>query len=240
MPEIEHRGNYLDSIWILALMYFPNDEELRRQYYAVNFARWELEEKVPTDFIEMEVDVIRTILKSPGKSEFREIVGKQTRNAIIAGNVLATVYVMNSFPSDFDEPSERKAIFVAQEFAADSQYGDGSEMPHSETTIRKCMENFRSVAHLWAAWTLHEGFPIREQREILGSADAVRDFLGIAGTLQDFGCHFAAWRPRDKDRKTILVPETIWSVPPSINRLTPPWTAPPTWVVEALKGYKAK
>lgn len=239
MPEIEHRDNYLDGIWILALMVFPNDEYLRRQFYAVKFVESELEGTVPTDCIEIGADVIREILDSPAKSKFLEIVGKQTRDAIIAGNVLATVFVMDSFSDYFDEPSERKAIFIAQKFAGRSKYGDGSTIPHSEPKIRQCMESFRSVSHLWAAWTLHEGYPIREQNEILASPKAIEDFLGIAGNIQDFGCSFAPARPRERDRKTILDLETIWSVPASVRRLKPPWTSPPTWVIETLNEYRA-
>jgi hypothetical protein len=239
VPEIEHRDNYLDGIWILALMVFPNDEYLRRQFYAVKFVESELEGTVPTDCIEIGADVIREILDSPAKSKFLEIVGKQTRDAIIAGNVLATVFAMDSFSDYFDEPSERKAIFVAQKFAEKTRYGDGSKIPHTETKIRGCMKDFRSVAHLWAAMTLHEGFPIREQKEILASPDAVRDFLGIAGTLQDFGCNFAASRTRNRDKKPILDHETIWRVPADTKRLIPPWTAPPPWIVETLDDYRA-
>lgn len=240
MPEIELRGNLLDYIWILALMTFPNDEDLRRQFYAVKFAESELDGTDPADFIEIEADLIREILDSPAKSKFLEIAAKQTRDAIIAGNVLTTVYVMDSFANYFGEPSERKAIYVAQKFAEKSQYGDGSRIPDSDPKIRQCMVDFRSVAHLWAAMTLHEGFPIREQEEILASPEAVRDFLGIAGTLQDFGCKFAASRTRDRDKNPILDLETIWRVPASIKRLIPPWTAPPPWLVETLDGYQVK
>ena len=240
VPEIDIRDNYLDPIWILALMTFPNDKNLRCQYYAVKFAESELEGTVPADFIEIEADLIREILDSPARTKFLEIAAKQTRDAIIAGNVLTTVYVMDSFADYFDEPSERKAIFVAQKFAEDFRYGDGSRIPHSDEKIRTCMKNFSSVAHFWAAMTLHQGFPIRERKEILASPEAVQDFLGIAGTLQDFGCNFAAERPRERDRKPILDLETIWSVPASIKRLIPPWTAPPPWVVETLGGYQVE
>ena len=239
MPEIELHGNYMDPIRILALMTFPSDEDLRRQFYAVKFAESELEGTVPTDFLEMEAALIRELINAPGKSDFLEIVRKQTRDAIIAGNVLATVYAMNSFPNHFNEPSERKAIFVAQKFAEKSNYGDGSPIPHSETKIRKCMESFRSVAHFWAAWTLHEGFPKRKQEEILAGPEAIKDFLAIAGNLQDFGCGFVAQRPKDVYKKPILDPEVIWRVPASIKGLIPPWTAPPEWVVETLKAYRA-
>ena len=240
MPEIDIRDNYLDPIWILALMTFPNDKNLRRQHYAVKFAESELEGTAPAGFIEIEADLIREILDSPARSKFLEIASKQTRDAIIAGNVLTTVYAMDSFPDYFNEPSERKAIYVAQKFAEKSQYGDGSRIPHSDPKIRQCMVDFRSVAHLWAAMTLHEGFPIREQEEILASPEAVRDFLGIAGTLQDFGSNFAASRTRDRDKIPILDLETIWRVPASIKRLVPPWTAPPPLVVETLGGYQVE
>jgi hypothetical protein len=239
MPEIELRGNSMDPIWILAVMTFPNDEDLRRQFYAVKYAESLLEGTAPTDFLEMQAGLIRDLINAPGKSELLEIVGKHTRDAIVAGNALTTVYAMDSFPNYFDEPSERKAIFVAKKFSEKSQYGDGSAIPRSDKKIRQCMENFRSVAHFWAAMTLHEGFPIRERKEILASPEAVHDFLGIAGTLQDFGSNFLPTRQSKNDKESLLDLNAVWSVPTSTKRLIPPWTAPPPWLIEAMQEYKA-
>ena len=106
MPEIEIRGNYLDDIWILAVMHFPNDGELRDKYYAEKFAERELLEVAPTGSVEMEASVIQRILQRTGKTSFHEIVAKSAREAFVAGDVLTTLFCMHSFPDDFDEMNQ--------------------------------------------------------------------------------------------------------------------------------------
>ena len=243
MPEIELRGNSMDSIWILALMHFPHDEQLRQQYYARKFAESELEGTVLTDFIEIEAEVLENILGNTQESAFHEVVAKRARDAFIAGSVLTTLYGMYSFPNYFDEPSLKKAIFVAGKFAEANKYRDGSKISQGKTAIRKCFDDFRGVAHLWAALQLHREFPKREQVEILGSLEAIDDFLGIARTLQEFGCSFIPKRTSNptpfRAPDPILDSAKIWKVPSSITPLPPPWTAPPEWILEARRSYRA-
>jgi hypothetical protein len=68
VPEIEIRDNYFDPIWILAVMHFPNDGELREKYYAEKFAEYELLEVAPTGSVELEPNVIQRILQRTGKT----------------------------------------------------------------------------------------------------------------------------------------------------------------------------
>jgi hypothetical protein len=238
LPEIELRRNGLDPGWILALMSFPSDAKLRRSYYAANFARGVLDESPNSAIFEIARDVLEDLVRAPSNVELRDLSAKQTKRAFVAGDFLLSIYAMDSFPEYFNEPSVRKAIFVTQSFARRTRFGDGSKIPASETAIRKAFAEFRSVAHLWAAMRLHESFPILEQREILGSAEAVSAFLGIAGTLQDFGCSFVPKRAKPKE--PIVDRNTVWSVPSSVARLRPPWQAPPDWLVETAKQYNAK
>lgn len=237
MPEIELRRAGLDSAWILALMNFPTDSAMRRSYYAVCYAAWVLEEcRDEPDVIG--VDLIEGLISAPSKSDLGAKVADETKKGVVAGNFLLTMYVMNAFPETFSEPSVRKAIYAARVYASKTRFGDGSSLPTSETAIRKYFDEFRSVAHLWAATRLHESLPIRDQREILGSAEAVRDFLGIARTLEDFGCVFVP--KRAKPKQPILDRNSIWRVPESFPRLHPPWKGPPEWLVEAMENYCAK
>ena len=188
-------------------------------------------------------DVIQRILQRTGKTSFHEIVAKSAREAYVAGDVLTTLFGMHSFPDDFDEPSLKKAIFIAGKYAQNNTYRDGSSMRKGKTMIRDYFDDFRNVAHLWAAMRLHQDFPIREQEEILGSQNAVHDFFGIAHTLQAFGCGFIAKRSSSGIAfvapSPILDPETIWKVPNSITPLYPPWTEPPQWILDCLVSYAA-
>ncbi len=71
----------------------------------------------------------------------------------MVGDLLIGMYGMDAFPDHFPEPSVRKAMFFAKEFARKTTYGDGTRLPTSETTIRKYFSRFSAVAHLWAAFS---------------------------------------------------------------------------------------
>ena len=238
LPEIELHRNGLDPARILALMNFPSDATLRRSYYAVAFERVQLDENKNDAFVEIGRDMLDCLVRAPSDRDLRDLSAKQTKRGYIAGEFLLSIYAMDFFPKYFNEPSIRKAIFITQAFARQNQFGDGSKMPTSETTIRKAFAEFRSVAHFWAAMRLHETLPKRDHREVLGSAEADRDFLGIAGMLQDFGCGFVP--KRAKPQEPLLDRNTLWNIPASFARLHPLWPAPPEWLIETAKKYRAK
>ncbi len=237
MPVLELRENGLDSARILAVMNFPHDETMRRSFYALQFAKGQLESKERGASIEIQAALLDDLIDAPSYAEMRVKTSSATRRGIVAGDFLATIFGMYSFPDHFAEPSVRKAIVVAQAFARKTKFGDGSKLPTSTTAIRGCFDEYRPVAHLWAAFRLHQAFPIREHRELLGSPEAVRDFLGIAGKLQDFGCSFIP--KRAKPATPLLDLKSVWDVPSVITRLNPPWSKPPAWLVSTVGSYKA-
>ncbi len=236
MPEIEICGDFMDSIRILALMHFPTDEALRQQYLAVKVSEWELGGALMTDLFKIEVSRLQTLLESPGKSKLRDITDSLSKRGFVAGDFLLNICGMHSFPEDFDEPSERKAVFLAERFANETEYKDGSSLPADRSSILRIVKEFRDVAHLWAAWRFHEIIPGRNQEDILMSAQSIREFLGIAGTLQDFGCSFVPKRSRSEI--PILNNETIWTVPDSVPRIELSWPSPPSHIIENLRFYK--
>ncbi len=238
MPQIELGGDGRDSLWILATAKFPDDQSMRRHFCAIKFAERKLSEDRNEHSVEVSPDLLEDLLNAPSISGMRSLDTAATKAGFVAGSFLASIFHMCSFPEVFHEPSIRKAIVISQAFAKKSKFGDRSRMPVSENTIRKNFKDFRSVAHLWAALWLHQVFPMRDQREVLGSPEAINDFLGIAGLVQDFGCAFIPQRA--KPRQAILDPSSIWSVPRSAQRLVPPWKGPSEWMLRVLRDYKAR
>jgi hypothetical protein len=219
-------------------MNFPNDEPMRRAFYAIHCVKAELEESKDAGYVELCSEFVNDLIDAPSHAELRERVVATTKRGLVAGDFLSHIYAMASFPDVVKEPSVGKAIALSRAFAKRSRYGDGSKLPSSETAIRAYVDESRSVAHLWAAFRLHQTFPTREHREILSSAEGIRTFLGIARTLQDFGCSFIP--KRAKPRVPLLDASSIWSVSDSVPRLRPPWTRPPSWMVNTIKGYKPR
>jgi hypothetical protein len=238
MRQLDIRGNPFDASWILAAMHFPNSDLERRAYYAIKFAETEIDRVALDESINVEARLLRDLVESPSRATLMAEARNRAKHGFVAGDFLLFIFGMHSFPNDFPEPSIRKAVFMSQEFAKHSRFGDGSNLPRSETEIRDCFKQFNSVAHLWAALRLHEAFPIRPQKEIFGSTPAIDDFLAIAATIQDFGCGFVPKRTRPA--KAILDVKEIWRVPPKTRRLLPPWKGPPSWLVDSMKGYKAR
>jgi len=236
VPEIEIRGNDLDPIRILSLMHFPNDEALRQQYLAVKATEWELGRALTTDLFKIEVSRLQTLLESPGKAQLREITDSLSKRAFVAGDYLLNICGMHSFPEYFDEPSERKAVFLAERFANETEYKDGSSLPADRSSILRIVKEFRDVAHLWAAWRFYEIIPGRNQEDFLMGAQSIREFLGIARSLQEFGCSFVPKRSRSE--MPILNNKTIWTVPDSIPHIELSWPLPPPHIIEHLKSYK--
>lgn len=240
MPDIELKGDLVDPLTVLALMVFPTDEEQRRNYHSIRSAESQLDAASGSTSLELKSDLLRAIIKSPNKSELFDQMGRQVREAMVAGTYLATLFVMSLFPNDFNEPSSRKAVYVTRCLAKESKYGDGSEMYKSDTKIRKCIDNYRSVAHLWAATILYDRARFQDFTDFLDNDEALQDFLSIGASIQDFGCNFVADRPRRRDQRTVLDPASIWKLPATVERFTPSWESPPDWMTEALNEYKVE
>lgn len=236
MPELEIRGNGFDPTWILAVMNFPDDEPMRRAFYTIQCAKAELEESKESGIVKLTADFVNDLIDAPSNSELRERVVVTTKRGLVAGDFFANIFAMGSFPREVKEPSVGKAIALSQAFA--NRYGDGTPMPSSETAIRACVNDFRSVAHLWAAMRLHQALPMREHRTLLTDRQGVTAFLGIAGTIQDFACEFIP--KRAKPRVPLLDSSTIWRVSDSVPRRHPPWKSAPSAIVKAIKGYKPR
>jgi hypothetical protein len=79
----------------------------------------------------------------------------------------------------------------------------------SRTDLWRQIGRFRSVAHLWGAWSIREGkFCIRPEAGYDGWAD-FQSFLAEAEILRDFG---QRWRPR-RAKSSPPLPANMWCVP---------------------------
>lgn len=236
MRTIEIRDNDLDTSWLLALMNFPNDEELRNTYYAIHCLQKDLMEAKPTDSLAVDLDSARLLVRAAAGDGIGSRVVENTKRGFVAGEFLLTMFVMYSFPDRFPEPSLRKAIHVAKVRALNVKYGDGSVMPRSSSKILECIYEFKTVAHLWAALRTAVDL-VPDRKDVLATPDGLNEFLEFAAALQVFALEFRQ-RRREKEEQ-LVSSEEIWRVPRLVPQYKLGWKAPPPWIETALRTYKA-
>lgn len=218
-------------------MHFPNDELLREQYYAVHLARQEEGQAESADaVIQLTRRHLSLLIDAPSYAELKELVAGRTKQAIIAGDMMTALYVMDHF--GLPEPSVNKAEFLAAEFSKKATFGDGSKITGSHPAIMKAWNAYKDVAHLWAAFRINQAYPFAPEGEIF-SQQYFSTFLGVAAMFHEFGASFIPLRARP--RIPILDAATAWRLPPQIApiRLTGD-PERPTRIEKTLKRYRAE
>lgn len=245
MPEITLTDHPHDIGWIRSVMLFPNDENLRNQNYAVEVADYEEGniERVTEKWIhsrtnELDIPIsnecIKLLIEAPSESALKTIRTERTKKGIIAGQILASIYLMDRL--ELEEPSLNKAIFVAKEYAKKAKYGDDSRMP-AESKIKQYWKEYMPVAHFWAALELNRTYPFVADQSDCFSEKGFTQFLQAAAGIYDFGIKFIPKRAKLKE--TILDAEKCWKLDNSITLLHLKSDIKPEKFLKTLKKYKA-
>ena len=220
MPVIDLENNLLtDSQWIRAIQLFPNDLNSRHQYFTMLIMDYKSVESKDSDTFEIDAKSLRLIINAPSFSEFRLKAAQNIKEAIVVGDVLATIYVMVKF--NLPEPSLNKAYFVSQQF--------------SERYIKERWVKYKSVAHLWAAQRLLMKEPI--PKDIDMACIDLKLFLGVAKELQTFGLNYIPLRA--KPQKPVLDNESMWLLQENIEPKTLVSDIQPKYIIKTLKKYIA-
>jgi hypothetical protein len=238
MPEVIFEGDEYDAVRVRAVMNFPRDGHSRDRYFAIHSARLAGSEAKGRDAIKVSVKTLRLLLEGFDPNLQRDSEIKAIKKGAVAGDMLATIYLMHSFSdrhSILTEPSMNKAVYVAQEFACEETYGDGSRMYFSEPKIRDCWRSFQPVAHLWAAARLNKDYPFAPDREIFSSG--FKAFLGVAAELLRFGRSFVPFRAWRQD--PVLDALEAWTLPGSVHPAPLQSDRLPDRLIKTLESYKA-
>ena len=234
MPNIELEGTPQDGVWIWAVMLFPDNNALRNQLFAVERVKYEVMDAKDKDPLEVDAFTLKLLLDAPAYAALRNEVKERTKEAILAGDLLSIMYLMERF--ELSEPSMNKAIFIASEYAKKYKYGDESSINSSERMIRKYWNKFMPVAHLWGAFRMNQVYPFAPGNEGVGYQDSI-PFLSAAKGLYNFGVRFIPFRAKNK--KTILDADLCWKVPVHIPASNLKPDRKPTSLIKTLKKYKA-
>jgi hypothetical protein len=234
--------------WLLATLYFPNDERLRRSFTVVQAALGLLNEAPAegpaenkgAERIQITRALLQNLIDAPDLASLRQATVEGVKQGSVAGDCLVTVYITAMFPEKLGEPSLRKAFHVARWFAGQSHYGDGSKMSTRDATIRRYWNECRPAAHLWGAFRLLRTFPRTfardEFRKGLTTPEGIRELYGVALTLANFGCEFIPKRARPAE--PLLDATCLYKIPGGIAPLSRNLKQPPESLVAALRSYK--
>jgi hypothetical protein len=238
MRQIRLDGSPSDIGWVLATMLFPNEEVLREQFLAVHLARYEESRAEETHTpIQLTRRHLGLLMDAPSYADLGKIVADRTKQATIAGDMMAALYVMDYFR--LPEPSMNKAEFVAAEFSKKATYGDGSKIAGSHPSILKAWNAYKDVAHLWAAYRINAAYAYAPSEKDVFSQQHFPTFLGIAAMLYQFGTSFIPLRARP--RKTILDVSEAWKLPVGIDPIRLVGDPErPTKIEKTLKRYRAQ
>lgn len=198
---------------ISAAMLFPNDEISRKKHLLINQINHDLKNLDMQNF-QISRDDLELLLESPSYESWGKLVAENIKKAIIAGDLCGIIYAMHVFK--IPEPSMNKAIHVMKEFANKNgiEYGDGDRLPKSEQTIRNCWNEYRCVAHLWAAFRLNQDYKINDDRRVFTEQGYI-PFLEAAAGILGFGMGFVP--NRAKRKMPLFDGDGVWKFPDTIK-----------------------
>jgi hypothetical protein len=225
MPILKTSGDDLhDVTWTLAVMLWPDpkNQREREQFYAAKTA----DHLLRAGLVELTLpaEQVAALLDAPGWPALTDEVVKRTKRATVAGHVFLLMFIMDlckeRLPRRGDPgASLDKAIAVMEAWASmDKRFGDDSRFPLSDRTIRNYWDEFRCVAHLWAAKDLNldPAFQFAPKRGVL-QPENLHSLLCVAGQLAHFGCNFRlANKSREKVR-FLLDCDAIWVPDPNLH-----------------------
>ena len=207
--ELTHEDPHRFRAELLATMCFPENDELRQHCYTHYSIRSDLAGLSEQEQFTIDRMTIDALLESPSTSAMRELEIKATKRGVVAGDLLAIIYLMDHFDLD-PEPSINKAIHCIQEFSETNTFGDNSPMWTSERTLRQLWNDMKSVSHFWAAYRLNQSWSYCDPTELFSSDENLLLFVGVSKTLADFGVSYVP--KRSKSQEPILGNSRLWKV----------------------------
>lgn len=255
------------ALKIRALMFFPNDEKDRDNYFGLVAAYLDLSQRDPSFPQGASITALGQAIASRSNGSIALLPGST------AGEILYLVVQIDQHHSKHRAPSVNKAVAVLKaRRRAEPDSGRGSKLlPHSlrrdarhphanENSIRKDWASYKSVAPLWAACRFIAQSSAEDDRhssqKIMEAlpGEARRQF-SITSTLykgvEDVPAYLAAMeyfrrfaeKHTDRNGRRLLQSGEAWQLPEDFKfRKTSPIELPPLDALDldALKKYRAK
>lgn len=236
MPFLNINGGDLDSFWVYSAMAFPNDDQKRAEFITVNYYR--LQAMSPNQpVVSLPIDQLAVLVGADSYIEVMKRAACAAGPGSIVGDLLG--YIVTMRLAGHPEPSIRKAIYLAQQYNEGASNAFDKKPATSEIGIRNYWNEYRTVAHLWAAHRTFQqpGSPYSGDDVCLLDPDAFRTFLAVAEWYRNVGetCISA----HAKNPEPLLPTADMWRVPADFT--LPDFDVTqgdmPGWMKDRLAGY---
>jgi len=269
MPKIQitfWNRKTIESKWseiirILSIMFFPKeqDQQKERNEFVSCFLASQilnsnrLEECLKQvsqskDHAPLEL-LIRTLLHSPAFSDLEDKIATIFNRANIAGEILVGIFQFNKTLPDKQIGVKKSSFFRSKYGEYQTQIkmrgGKKTQVPKrkvrklSSSTIQNYWEEFKSVAHFYAALRFFHGTrgKIKFNPKLL-TPDNLLDFIAISRKIGDFGINYV---PIQGEQKPIISKKELWTIDTNFHlpNIELKFSRPPRWVKKALTEYKA-
>jgi hypothetical protein len=236
-------GRLRSQAVIASIMAWPNDPERRNQYITTLTA-----EMLGSDWIMKsrssggdEIVVNRddlpglatwfeqsggysAVARAPGLGAYKPLFTKHHQGWRVAGLVMSFMKAMSEHHADElrGGPSINKAMRLIEHLQ------DGMLIPKNSKYHRDAWNNYRTTAHLCAAYVyithplINDFYAGKLSAETLRQAleghmwQSFDQFLAVAHDFQQFGLEYPL--PRTRCFETLLPPGSIWSLPSIVQR----------------------
>lgn len=247
MRILDIQGDQYDGLRVQSVMLGPEEPPFQRSFLATGIVRgkeWDL----PGPPVLVDRQLLADLLEAPAYPALLKEVGVRTKDATVAGYVLMGLFMMWRFPElhgarTLGGVSLNKGFHFCAYIAREHgwKYGDGTRLPQGETKIKECWNQYRSVAHLWAAHSWNQAFPMADKIALY--REKLPDFLNAARYFQMFGRE-AILDKKSARAKERALGEDIWTVPASFAARLPYRTDLSVYtdspLAEALRAYTSK
>lgn len=219
MPQLALSEGYEHaSAEIHAVMLWPSmeDQEHRRQFCTATQA-FELV-KSGKRGITVSREMLDALLDTPSWSSLQADIVQRTRRAVLAGNVMSSMFVASLIEDGLPDRARKKAKTLTMAYESGrrwaenlGKYGDGLLLPMDQRKWENCWYEFRSVAHIWSAKELLAQFRNVAGKEV-ATPGGLKLLLELATTIQEFGTNFRMTK-KSKQGSDILLPRSeLWTI----------------------------
>jgi len=237
------------TLVLVSVMLFPDSPEQREEYYATIIA--EIFATAGQEIIQKHIPapaLFQALLRAPTVEHVRErarkalargsmagdilLYGKMLRNHSVKAGVSQAAYLVQEFGKVIELLKTEPKLLIQMPTLG------GMQPPKNRQSVWDAWHDYKSVAHLWAAYNLGCHYSPPEQTPAwvtLGSISNLAAFLARAEFFRQFGIQFAE-KPEYKEQ-IWTVPEGVSLPPVAVEEEIPPI---PEWMRIVLPTYHAQ
>lgn len=212
---------------LLALMFFPADEDLRRAYYARAVLDAAIKTAPPDTSVTLPSVILRDLMNGPSNPVMEQKQLESFKRGIFAGEIALAMYLMHTF-EELGLPSFTRVLKGLENQLRGQRSKDGKGIRAAQSSLRSHFSEFRNVAHLWGAQAFVRNCTHPDEaRDLLITQPGVNAFLGIAYLIQEFAINHPMQVADSTEHRTLVDPVTAFLVPKQYADSTFPLTSAP-------------